>query len=809
MRVPYLWLKEYLPELDISPEEVAEKLTLSGIEVEAVENFNPGIKGVVAGTVENLEAHPGKDNLSLVTLNTGNGDRRKVACGANNVKVGQRVPVVLPGGILPGGKEIKEIEFQGIKSQGMICSAAELQLDLEQEEEGILVIENQISEGNDLVEFWEINDSIIHLGLTPNRADCLGLIGVAYELAAILGLKIKIPPDQPAEIEDDVNNYAVVRIEDDNLCRRYTARIIRDPRLAPSPFWLQLRLLKAGLRPINSIVDITNYVMWEYGQPLHAFDFNLVKEGEVIVRSAREGDILTTIDGVQRNLSSENLVIADNSGPIALAGVMGGENSEITSDTRAVLLESAYFNPYSIRRTARGLGLSSEASQRFEKGVAPDGVMAAQNRAAYLMSELANGKVLRGVIDNYPNPVEEKKIYVRSGQVERTLGVGIPLNEIKDILERLGLEIEKETDSGDLVVKIPTRRADLLIEEDIMEELARLYGYDKIPAVLPAGKLIPSREPEKKRALNSVREFMTSCGFYEVITYSFINPRMLDKLKLPEEHPFRSCIELKNPISEEQGVMRTTLVPGMLDVIQYNLHYRVNSQLFFEIGSIFEAEELPLRELPKENLILSLGGTGEMPPKNWNYSPQKVDFFYLKGVLEKLLHAFTDMFISFDSIQISFLHPFKAASVFLGSEEIGYLGVLHPDVNRDYDFKQEVVLAEIDLAKLLNNVKLFKEFKPLPKFPATLRDIAVLVPDNITTAQVENCVREAGGSLVESILLFDLYKGKSIPSGYRSLAFSIVYRSQDHTLRDEQVSEVHQVIEQELYNRLGVMLRKQ
>ena len=808
MRVPYLWLKEYLPELDSSPEEIAEKLTLSGIEVESVEKFNTGIKDVVAGTIEKLESHPGKDNLSLVTLNTGNGDRRKVACGAGNVKVGQRVPVVLPGGVLPGGNEIKEIEIEGIKSQGMICSSSELQLDLEQEEEGILVIDNHISEGKDLVDFWEINDSIIHLGLTPNRADCLGLIGVAYELAAILGLKIKLPPRQPGEIEEDVNDYAAVRIEDENLCRRYTARIIRDPRLTPSPFWLQLRLLKAGLRPINSIVDITNYVMWEYGQPLHAFDYNLVKEGEVIVRSAREGDILTTIDGVQRNLSSENLVIADKSGPIGLAGVMGGENTEITPDTRAVLLESAYFNPYSIRRTARGLGLSSEASQRFEKGVAPEGVIEAQNRAAYLMSELANGKVLKGVIDNYPNPVEEKRISVRPAQVERTLGIKIPLNEIKDILKRLGLEIEKETDSEEIMVKAPTRRADLLIEEDIMEELARLYGYDEIPAVLPSGKLIPSREPEKKRALNSVRDFMTSCGFYEVITYSFINPRMLDKLKLPEEHQFRTCIELKNPISEEQGVMRTTLVPGMLDVIQYNLHYRVNSQLFFEIGSIFEAGELPLQELPEENLVLSLGGTGKMPPKNWNTSPQKVDFFYLKGAIEELLNTFTDEFISFESTQIPFLHPYQAASVFLGNEELGYIGMLHPDVKSEYDFKQEVVLAEINLAKLLNKVKLFKEFSSLPKYPASLRDIAVLVPVNITTAQVENCIRETGGSLVESILLFDLYEGKSIPAGYRSLAFSIVYRSQEQTLRDEQVSEVHHAIEEELYNRLGVELRK-
>jgi len=809
MLVPYLWLKDYLPDLEATAEEIAEKMTMAGVEVESVEDFNPGIQGLFAGIVQGIEKHPEREDISVVSVDTGDTALRQVICGASNVEVGQIVPVVIPGSVLPGNKKITELEFDGVTSHGMICSATELGLELVQEEEGIMVLREDIKPGTDLVKHWGIDDKIIELSLTPNRADCLGLVGVANELAAIFELEVQPPSEIPPETAEETNKYTSVQIRDEDLCRRYTARVIRGVKVRNAPVWMQMRLLKAGIRPINSIVDITNYVMWEYGQPLHAFDYKLINDGSIIVRRAQEGEKLTTIDDVERRLTPDNLVIADPNSPIALAGVMGGKNTEISENTDEVLLESAFFDPVSIRRTARSTALISEASQRFEKGVAPEGVLSAQNRASRLMAELEGGEVLKGVVDNYPRPVHPVEIEITPQKVKNILGIEIPAAEILSILQKLGFGVEAEKDQGAIKVTVPTRRADVHIEEDVVEEVARLYGYDNIPAVLPGGSLIPSREPDHKRAFEAMRNFMLSSGFYEIITYSFINHRLLDKLRLSEDDPLRKWVPVQNPISEEQGIMRTTLIPGILEVIKYNFHYRMNSQLLFELGSAFLPRQIPVEELPEEKQVLSMAGTGKIPTVSWNIPAQEVDFFYLKGALEGMVEDLTEENLSFVKTEKPFLHPYQCAAVYLGDKEIGYMGTLHPEVAKDYGFKQKVVLAEIDMEEVINKARLFKEFRPLPKYPASLRDLAVIVPEEVTSRQVENCIRQAGSDLVESIYLFDVYSGKPIPLGYRSLAFSIVYRSLKKTLTDEEVNEVHQAIEEELYNQLGVTLRKQ
>lgn len=808
MRVPYLWLKDYLLNLSITPKEIANKLTLAGVEVETVDDFNPGISGVVAGVIEQVKSFPGKDNLTILSVNAGEKSSRRIVCGASNVKIGQRVFVALPGSTLPGGKKIEEIEFQGVVSEGMLCSAGELGLDLVQEEEGILTIDEYVPAGTDMVEYLEINDQIIELSLTPNRADCLGLIGVASELAALVKDRVKMPPEHPSESDENIETAASVEIKDDLLCPRYTARVIRDVQIKPSPLWMQVRLLKAGIRPISNIVDITNYVMWEYGQPLHAFDYRLIDDGSIIVRRAEEGESLVTIDGVERNLNSDKLVIADCNKPIALAGVMGGENTEINLQTKDVFLEAAYFDPIVTRKTARSLGLISEASQRFEKGVNPEWIPVALNRAAHLMSELADGEAMKGMVDSYPRTFVQDTVEVSPERIEQILGTGIPAERMANILERLGFTVKMPDIKKRWIVTVPFGRADVKIEEDIVEEVARHFGYENIPAELPEGKLMAGRESLENRITYTIRDIMLSCGFYEAITYSFMSASSFDKLRLPPEDPWRRCIQISNPITEEQGVLRTTLIPGLLGILKYNYDHKERSSFFFEIGSVFNSDELPLKDLPREEPVLAVMGTGRIMEKRWNVPEREIDFFFIKGAIETMFARIGAEEYSFVKSRLQFLHPGRAADIIINGNKAGFMGMLHPDIGRDYGLKQDVALAEINLEPLIRNATLFKTFESLPRYPASLRDLAVVVPEGVTARDVEECIRDTGKNIVESIVLFDVYEGDPIPQGHRSLAYSIVYRSKERTLTDQDVSEVHAQIEEELGRRLHVYLRK-
>ncbi len=802
MRVPYSWLLDYI-DPEISAEELANLLTLSGIEVESVETFGPNLPGVVVGEVKSLEPHPGRSNLVLVDTDLG-GEIVRIVCGAKNMQPGDKVPVAKPGSTLPGGRRIEEAVIYGASSTGMICSAQELDLELGTEDE-ILILDQDAKTGSPVDKVLGFDDKVIELELTPNRSDCLSMIGVAYETAALTGAEIKMPAMDPPETEPSLESIFNVRIEDPDLCPRYTARAVKEVEIKKSPLWMQLRLLKAGIRPISNIVDITNYVMWEFGQPLHAFDLKLLESNEIVVRRAEEEETLVTLDGVERKLTPEALVITDGKTPIGLAGVMGGENTEISQATREVLIEAAGFNPTNIRRTARRYNLPSEASQRFEKGVNPEAVLWSQNRAALLMNRYAGGKVLQGVVDFNQSPARPAIISVNPERVNRILGTEIPGNDIRDVLSKLGFKVNSKT-SDELEVIVPLRRGDVKIEEDVVEEVARLYGYNRIPYTLPRGELLENRQTEEERLHNLTRDIFTASGFYEAVTYSFINFNDLVRLRYSADDPKMKTIPVQNPFSEEQGVMRTTILPGLLRVIRHNISHRELNQLFFEVGSVYETDNLPLQELPRENARLAVAATGMVPEQNWAVSSREADFFTVKGVLEALFSRLQIEDYQFIPAQMPFSHPTRCAKVKIGGSELGFLGQIHPDVAGDWEIDQPVTVGEFDLTVLEKKANLVPRINPLPRYPAASRDLAVVVPREIPAQQLEQAIKKAGGDLVSEVKLFDLYEGKQIPKGKRSLAYSITFRLEQRTLTDEEVNRAQENIQKALFE-LGAVLR--
>ncbi|MFO8191252.1 MAG: phenylalanine--tRNA ligase subunit beta [Bacillota bacterium] len=802
MRVPFSWLLEYINP-GLSPQELGERMTMAGIEVGAVESFGSPLPGVVVGQVKGIRPHPGRDNLVLVDTDTGNGIH-EIVCGAKNMAVGDKVAVARPGAVLPGGWEIKERPIYGVTSAGMLCSARELGLELGSDQE-ILILDKNITVEEKVDQVLGFGDQILCLDLTPNRADCLGMLGVAFEVAALTGGKVKMPAMNLPETEMPAYEAVKVDIDDRNLCPRYTARVIREIQIGPSPIWMQLRLMKAGVRPINNIVDVTNYVMWETGQPLHAFDLQLLKERKILVRRARMGEKLITLDGVERELTDEDVVIADNNKPVGLAGVMGGENTEITAATREVLIEAAVFNPTSIRKTARRLSLPSEASQRFERGVNPEAVMWAQNRAALLLNELAGGKVLSGVVDENYSTVEPHHLTVSACRIGRILGIDIDMAEILALLNNLGFFVSPSED--DLIeVTVPLRRADVKIEEDIVEEVARLYGYDRIPLTLPRGELIENREEEEERFKGAIKEIMISAGFYECIAHAFINPSGLHHLRLPEHDPRMSYIPVRNPFSEEQSAMRTTLVPGLLKAVQHNCSFSELNQLLFEVGSVYIADSLPLEEKPAEKPTLGMAVSGIIPEPNWVVPSVKADFFVIKGVLETILRRYGIEGVKFIQQVLPFTHPARSALVKVDDVVLGFIGQLHPEVAEAWEIDQPVTVSEIDLTLLFEMAKPVPCFTPLPRYPAAKRDIAVIVDRNIASEDLAQTIREAGKDFVSRVVLFDLFEGKQIPASKRSLAYSITFRRDEGTLTDTEVNRVFEDIKNALLSR-GAVLR--
>lgn len=806
MKVSYKWLQDYV-DVSISPQELADRLTMAGVAVENVHYLGEGISSVVTGQILQINQHPNADKLVICQVTTDGEDRIQIVTGATNVREGHKVPVAKVGAKLPNGLVIKKAKLRGEVSNGMLCSGQELGIDTSllppDQQNGILILPEDTPLNMNIVEFLGLDDYILELDLTPNRGDCMSMIGVAREVAAILGADLKLPEAPLEEGDEEIENLAKVDIEDSDLCRRYAARVLKGVKIGPSPAWMQQRLRAAGIRPINNIVDVTNYVMLELGQPLHAFDYDKLADHHIIVRRAENDKTITTLDGEERKLNENMLVICDARGPVAVAGVMGGLDSEVTDETVNILIESAYFNPVSVRRTSRLLGLRSESSARFEKGIDIGGCVRAADRAAYLMQQLAGGTAAKGVIDNYPNPAVEKTIKLRPERVEHLLGISIEKEKISNILTSLQFKVQKEGDN--LLVTVPTFRPDVSIEVDLIEEIARMYGYNQVPDTLIYGPTTQGKRNESQQLIYDIKNVLVGCGLTEVITFGFVSPKVFDLMNLPGDSRFRSAVKLQNPLSEEQSVMRTVLVPNLLEVLQRNNNRQIQSGAVFEIGRVFYPQEG--EDLPEERLVLAMVFHG-YTEKSWRDPSEEMDFFFAKGVVEKLLTTIGLKDARFIPHKDPSFHPGRTAAIEVKDKIIGVLGELHPDVVENYELTHRAVACKIDLEDLMAAERPKPQYERLPKFPAVDRDLALVVKEEIKTQDMIDVIINAGGKILKKVKVFDVYQGEQVPEGHKSQAFSLLFQAPDRTLKDEEVAKQTDKIARALKKEFDAELRK-
>lgn len=783
MRVSFAWLQEFV-KLDRPPEELAETLTMGGVEVGHLDDWRGRLRGVVVARLVAVTPHPKAERLRLCTVDTGQG-RSRVVCAAANLHPGQAVALGKVGAQLPNGQRVEAAEIRGVLSEGMLCSSAELELG--HDAEGVLVLPEGSPLGAPLAELLQYDDVILELDLTPNRADCFSMLGVAREVAALCKLPFAPPQVNVAEEGPPTAGRVAIVLDRPDLCPRYCGRLIEGVVIGPSPLWLQVRLLKAGLRPINAIVDATNYVLLERGQPLHAFDFDLLEEQRIVVRCAAAGERFITLDGVERELQPDMLMIADGRRSIALAGVMGGLNSEVHAGTRNVLLESAYFEPTSIRRTAKRLGMHTEASHRFERGVDPDGTPIACDRAADLMARIAAGRVAQGMVDAYPTPLTKPKVRLRLARLNHVLGTALAGPEARGALERLQLPV-RDTAPDEFEVSLPLFRPDLSREIDLIEEVARLHGYENIPTTLPLSPLTaesgPSTRPQERR----LRELLLACGLCEAITYSFINAEWLDHLRLTRSDPQARPMPLSNPLSAEFSIMRTMLLPGLLNCLRYNLTRQQSEVRLFEYGAVF----LPAEQagaLPVELRHLAVLLSGPRHPLSWASEDIGADFFDIKGILEHVGRGFRLTCLDLAPTEAPFLHPGRALAIRCREEVIGSLGEIHPDTLAAFRIPGAAYVFEMHLRPFFAAASLAPRFAELPRYPASSRDLALIVDEQAPAAEVEASIRRAAPLLVREVTLFDCFKGETIPAGKKSLAFSLTFQAEDRTLTDEMINE--------------------
>ncbi|WP_343338072.1 Phenylalanine--tRNA ligase beta subunit [Terrisporobacter petrolearius] len=795
MLVPVKWIRDYV-NIDMDTVEFADKMTMTGTKVETVEFLGEEISNVVVGQIKEITQHPNADKLVVCQVNVGEEELVQICTGAKNVLEGDFVPVAKVNSTLPGGIKIKKGKLRGEASHGMLCGAEELGIDEnlvnERSKNGIYILndmENLVI-GQDIKEFLGLNDAIIDFELTANRPDCRSMIGIAREAAITIGQKIKYPEIEVKACDEDIDFE--VKIENPKLCPRYGARIVKDVKIEPSPYWMQRRLIEAGVRPINNIVDITNFVMLEQGQPLHAFDLNELPTGKIVVRNAVEGEKFTTLDEVERTLDKDMLVITDGEKPVAIAGVMGGLNSGITDNTTAVLFEGAAFNADSIRLTSKKLGLRTESSGRYEKGVCTQLSITGVERACQLVEMLGAGRVLRGTVEDYPVKQEAQTLTVNPSRIIKNIGIDLSLDGFVKILKDLEFKCDLKSDD-EVVIEVPPFRLDIEQEADVYEEIARIYGFENIPSEQLEGNATAGVKTSQQKFMDKIKDTATSIGLYEILTYSFVSPKSLDKIKLPEDDKKRDYITLINPLGEDTSVMRTTMMPSMLNVLYTNVSRKVESGLAFECGHTFTPQE----GLPIETNHLCVGMYGK-----------DVDFFVLKGALETILDS-----VGFENYEIipetnnTTFHPGRCATIMYNNIYIGTFGEVHPEVIDNYNLGQRVYLAELDLDLIFENSDRTIIYNPLPKYPSTSRDIALLVKDDVIVKQIEDIIKANGEDLLESYKLFDVYKGSQIADGYKSIAYSIIYRSKDKTLTDEDVNKVHQNIIRELEEKLDAKLR--
>ncbi|SHJ07567.1 phenylalanine--tRNA ligase subunit beta [Desulfosporosinus lacus] len=801
MKVSLEWLRE-LVDLDQSAEELAETLTRGGIEVENVENLNKGFEKVVIGEIVSLTKHPDADRLLVCAVNVGQ-EEVTIVTGAQNLLTGDRIPVALVGANLPNDLSIRKSKLRGVVSQGMLCSREELLLDdtigLDRSADGILILPPTAPIGENFGHYLGLEDSILDLELYPNRPDCLAMVNVAREVASLTRKKPHLP--KWAE-QNQVLSLPVVRdfriiIEDQELCWRYAGLVVEDVHIAPSPEWMQRRLKAAGVRPISNIVDITNYVMLEMGQPLHAFDRDKI-EGDVHVRPAHPGEKIVTLDGAERTLQTHTLLIADDSQPLGVAGVMGGLYSEVTKDTKRLMIESAHFSSVSIRRTSRRLGLRSEASNRFEKGIDVSGIVAVLGRVCDLLIDLGAGRPV-ALVDEVRHLPSRRQITLSTEHTSTVLGIELKISEIRQVLEDLNFEYKEN--SGLFQVEIPTYRSDLEIEEDLMEEVARLIGYDRIPTTLPQGDQTQGRRTPEQEFRRRLRKVLAQSGMDEVLTYTFTRAES-DAQWGSAKHQ----IPLLNPLREELGVMRTSLIPGLLDVAARNVARRNMDVSIFEIGNTYWGEEQPLKKLPREELRVAAVAVGKSE-RHWLNQPVSYDFYYLKGIMEGLALEFGLKLEFRVAENQSLLHPGRSADLYLQNQCVGFLGEIHPSLEKEWGLERAVIF-ELELSTLFKRIRQTVRAHSIPRFPAILRDLAVVVTVETSAEAVMAKIRKLGGDLLQQVEIFDVYTGNPIPEDHKSLAFSLRYQSIERTLTDEEVNLLNSRILEGIQQDFGAERRK-
>lgn len=802
MKVSISWLKEYV-SINLNVNDLADALTMAGLEVEAVSDRYDYLQSVYVGRIVNIDPHPNSDKLNICSVDIGE-NIISVVCGAPNVKTGILAPCALPGTSFPRGTALEKSIIRGETSEGMLCS--ELELGLGSNGLGILELGNHLSVGDSLNKALGLSDPVLEIDLTPNRPDCLSIIGTAREIAAIENKKVTYPEISLPESGGNISNFTSVTINDPDLCPRYAAALIFDVTVGPSPFWLQDRLISVGLKPINNIVDITNFVMMETGQPLHAFDFDRLAENRIVVRTARENETFITLDGKEHRLDPEMLMICDGKKPVAMAGVMGGLNSEVEDTTTNILLESAYFDPICIRKTSKKTGLNTDASHRFERGVDPNGTITALNRATQLIAEVGDGRCVKGIIDEYPLPFSETTIDVSTRRLNRHLGTRLETAAIEKYLKSIEFEVNK-IDEDTIQVRPPSCRVDIKRFEDITEEIARLFGYNNIETTFP---LIPAeaRHRDKKIDLRDrTKVLMTGLGFSEAINYSFISKKSCDHLELPPDDPKRKMVDILNPISEDQTVMRTSLIPGLLETMKFNISVQNKNLKLFEIGHVFF--HAGRDHQPDEIEMLAGLWTGNRIDSNWSSKEIHCDFYDIKGVLEELLKNLgieNTMFTQMPPEVCLYTRPGFSGRIFQENEPIGLVGEVHPKVLRNYDLNQTAFIFELDFDRLIQWVPDTKSARPIPKFPATSRDITLIVDNDVETYKIIMTVEILQEKLVEHIHLFDVFSGNPIPKGKKSVSFRITYRSSEETLEDYRVNHIHKNLTNQLLKKFNATL---
>ncbi|MBO5030682.1 MAG: phenylalanine--tRNA ligase subunit beta [Lachnospiraceae bacterium] len=805
MNTPLSWIKAYVPELSCEDREYCDAMTLSGTKVEGFERLDKNLEKIVVGHIEKIERHPDADKLVICQVNVGS-ETIQIVTGAQNLKEGDYVPTVLDGGRVAGGHDggplpengikIKAGKLRGVESHGMMCAIEELgssrDMYPEAPEDGVYVFKKPVTPGEDAIEALGLHDTVVEYEVTSNRVDCYSILGIAREAAATFKKPFVPPAVEVKGNQEDVNSYISVEVKDTDLCTRYCARVCKNIKIAPSPEWLQRRLAACGIRPINNLVDITNYVMMEYGQPMHAYDLDNVAGNKIIVRRAKDGDEFQTLDGQIRKLDSEMLMICDAEKEIGLAGIMGGENSKITDDVQTVLFEAATFNGANIRKSSKRVGLRTDASGIFEKGLDPRNAEDAINRACQLIEELGCGEVVGGIVDVKEPLKELKQIPFEPERINKFLGTDISTEEMLQIFERLELVYDENTN----MITAPSFRQDIECFADIAEEVARFYGYDKIPTTLPSGEATTGKLPFKLRIEEKARDIAEYCGFSQGMSYSFESPKVFDKLLIPADSELRKTVTISNPLGEDFSIMRTISLNGILTSLATNYNRRNKNVRLYELGNIYIPKSLPVEDYPDERMQFTLGMYGDG------------DFFTMKGVVEEFLESIgmTKKTTYNPNAEKPFLHPGRQALIQYKDTVIGYLGEIHPEVADNYDIDTKVYIAVLDMPEVLPFASFDRKYEGIAKYPAVSRDISMVVPKNILVGDIEKVIEQRGGKILEDYQLFDIYEGSQIKAGYKSVAYSITFRAKDRTLEESDVSGAMKKILNGLES-LGIELR--